>query len=220
MRVPSGRIDNPAFALVLATISFTGVTSAAGASSGLTIVDSTCGTSAQQPSYAGHMVKLASSDAAGQMRTIVSHDLSTGTLDVDSPFTDYNGAAYQVPAGTLFYILVSVPGAGPVTETTGTISYDETVATEQTVLTLTIATRTHIGSIWFDLVNLTQNNTINYYHQVDGTNYRNFYSFSYVAGSTSDAVLFQPFTAYRNVQITMTCGGGGAGSVDVPYAIV
>ena len=57
---------------------------------------------------------------------------------------------------------------------TGTIEFDETSALEQTAITLTITTRTTINAIWLDMVNVTQNTDIAVYHQIDGTNYRQF----------------------------------------------
>lgn len=106
-----------------------------------------------------------------------------------------------------------------VVETTGTFSYDETSAAEQTAFTLTIAARAEIGGIWLDMVNVTQDTDIAVYHQIDGTNYRQFQDNSWLT-TDDDGVLINGFTAYRNVRVTLECGGGGGGSVDVPYAVV
>ena len=109
--------------------------------------------------------------------------------------------------------------ADGVTETTGIFSYDETGAGEQTAFTLTITARAVIGGIWIDMVNVTQDTDIAVYHQIDGTNYRQFQENSWLT-TDDDGVLIQGFTAYRNVRVTLQCGGGGAGSVNVPYAVV
>jgi len=106
-----------------------------------------------------------------------------------------------------------------VTQTTGTFSFDETGAGEQTAFTLTIAARAVLGSIWLDMVNVTQNTDIAVYHQIDGTNYRQFQENTWL-NTDDDGVLISGFTAYRNVRVTFQCGGGGGGSVDVPYAVV
>lgn len=106
-----------------------------------------------------------------------------------------------------------------VTETTGTFEFDETAAGEQTAFTLTIAARAVIGGIWLDMVNVTQSTTLRVYHQIDGTNYREFQENAWVIAD-SDGVLFDGFNAYRNVRVTLQCGGGGGGSVDVPYVVV
>jgi len=106
-----------------------------------------------------------------------------------------------------------------VAETTGTFSFDETSALEQTVFTLTITARAKIGSIWLDFTNITQDLTIRVKHQIDGANYRTFQTSSW-ATTDDDGVLIEGFTAYRNVQLTLQCGGGGIGSVNIPYAVV
>ena len=114
------------------------------------------------------------------------------------------------------------PAAGifnAVTQATGTFSFDETSALEQTLATITITFRSMIGGIWLDFVNVTQNVTISIYHQIDGVNYRKFQENAWVIAD-DDGVLLDGFTAYRNIRITLTCGGGGAGAVDIPYAVV
>jgi hypothetical protein len=107
---------------------------------------------------------------------------------------------------------------GSVTETTGTFSFDETAGGEQTVVTVAITSRALVGGIWLDMVNVTQNTTIRAYHQIDGTNYRVFYGNAWVLADP-DGVLIDGFIARANIRITLQCGGGGAGSVNVPYAI-
>ena len=106
-----------------------------------------------------------------------------------------------------------------VTETTGTFSYDETDNSEQTAFTLTIAGRADIGSIWLDMVNVTQDTVISVYHQIDGTNYRKFQENSWLT-TDDDGVLIDGFVAYRNIRITLQCSGAGAGNVNVPYTVV
>ena len=106
-----------------------------------------------------------------------------------------------------------------ITETTATFEFDETAAGEQTAFTLTIAARAVIGGIWLDLVNVTQNTTVRVYHQIDGTNYREFQENAWVVAD-SDGVLIDGFNAYRNVRVTLQCAGGGGGSVDVRWVVV
>jgi len=106
-----------------------------------------------------------------------------------------------------------------VAETVGTMSFDETSALEQDMVSVTITARAKIGGIWLDMVNVTQDTTIKVYHKVDGTNFREVSSSAW-ATTDSDGVLIEGFTAYRDIKVTLTCGGGGAGSVNVPYAIV
>ena len=96
------RQDSPAKPLLLGLFSYQGITDAAGAASGLTLV---CGDLANEPSYRGHLVKLLSGAAAGQTRHIDSHVAGTTTLIVNEPFTDNAGAVVPVVATTLFVIL-------------------------------------------------------------------------------------------------------------------
>jgi len=104
-------------------------------------------------------------------------------------------------------------------ELIGTFSFDETGAGEQTVFTLTITARSKLGGIWLDFTNVTQDLTIRVKHQIDGANYRTFQTSSWTT-TDDDGVLIEGFTAYRNVQVSLQCGGGGAGNVNIPYAVV
>lgn len=106
-----------------------------------------------------------------------------------------------------------------VTEATGTFSFDETSAAEQDAIELVIAARSAIGAVWLDLVNATQNITVKEYHKVDGTNYRLFRTTAWTFGD-APGVALGGFTAYRDVKVSLTCGGGGGGSVNVPYVVV
>lgn len=116
MRTPGNlRIDSPAWVLIQAGISYWGITTAAGAATGLTVVDSRCSTAGLQPSYTGMGLKLLGGNAAGQVRSIALYDLVTGTLTVNGNFSDFNGAIYQVPAGIHFCIgaVGALGGGGP-----------------------------------------------------------------------------------------------------------
>jgi len=104
-------------------------------------------------------------------------------------------------------------------ETTGTLSFDETAAGEQTVVTVARARRARVGGIYLDTSNVTQNTTFRVYHQIDGTNYRLVYEVAFVAAA-SDGLSLGEWTFYRSFRVTAQCGGGGAGSVDVVYSVV
>jgi len=110
-------------------------------------------------------------------------------------------------------------GASAVAKTTGTFSFDETNAAEQDMISVSITARAKIGSIHIDMVNVTQDTTIKVYHKIDGANFREISSHSWVT-TDADGVLLEGFTAYRDIKVSLTCGGGGAGAVNVPYAIV
>ena len=115
MRLPGSglHIDNPAWPLIQAVLSYWGTTDAVGAAGGISVIDSRCTGVLLEPSYEGLTLKLLGSAAAGQAREIFAHNLATGQLSVNpaNPFTDNTGAVYQVPAGTRFCI-VSLGGGG------------------------------------------------------------------------------------------------------------
>lgn len=102
MKLPqSGLIlDNPAFPLIQAEISYIGRTSANGNAGGTTFV---CADLANEPSYVGQSVKMLGGLPAGQLRDLTIHAGATQTVDL--AFTDPTGAATQILAGTLFVIL-------------------------------------------------------------------------------------------------------------------
>jgi len=106
-----------------------------------------------------------------------------------------------------------------IAQSTGVFSFDETNAAEQIAFTLTITARVKIGAIWIDMVNVTQNTTIRGKHQTNAINLRTFTTIPWLI-TDDDNVLIGPFTAYRNVQVTLQCGGGGGGNVNVPFAVV
>jgi hypothetical protein len=82
-----------------------------------------------------------------------------------------------------------------------------------------VAARSKVGGIWLDMTNVTEDTTIRIKHKIDGANYRTFTTLSWLT-TDDDGVLVGPFTAYRDIQITLQCDGSGAGNVNVPYAVV
>lgn len=109
--------------------------------------------------------------------------------------------------------------AGDVAETVATFVYDETNAGAQIMLALAITARSKVGAIWIDMVNVTQDTTIFLEHKIDGAIFRIISTHPWVVAD-DDGVLIAGFTAYRDIRVTLQCGGGGAGNVNVPYAIV
>ena len=106
-----------------------------------------------------------------------------------------------------------------IAETSGTFSFDETSAAEQQVVSFAITGRTKITSIWFDMTNVTQDTDIRLYHEVDSANSRLFQENAWVT-TDDDGVLIDGFAVGGDFRIVMICGGGGAGSVDVPYQVI
>jgi hypothetical protein len=103
MKIPQSglRLDNPAWPLLQALISYSGITSGAGAASGLTLV---CADLDNHPTYVGNRVKVLIGGAWGQDKLIRAH-AAGGILSVADPFTDATGAVQQITAGTNFVIL-------------------------------------------------------------------------------------------------------------------
>lgn len=115
---------------------------------------------------------------------------------------------------------ITTPALTEVSGTTyGTFVFDETSALAQTVTTIPITARTAITSLWFDLVNVTQDTTIALLHQIDGTNYRQFQENAWIVAD-DDGVLIDGFVCAGNLRVAFTCAGGGAGNVNVPFRIL
>lgn len=103
MKVPQSGLysDSPSFPLLQASISYWGISSAAGLAT--TVV---CADLVAEPDYAGLLIKILDGVAAGQVRQIAS-DIA-GTITVAAAF------AVAIDAGIRFVILSSVGGGGGV----------------------------------------------------------------------------------------------------------
>jgi len=113
------RNDSPSRPLLQAFISYQGITDAAGAASGLTIV---CGDLVNEPSYDGLLLKIRSGAAAGQVKPIYVQ--GGNTLTFATPWTNAAGGVVQITAGTLFDILsISAGSSGPGPSPTEGLSY-------------------------------------------------------------------------------------------------
>lgn len=111
MRVPDSGLylDNPAKPLLRALISYQGITDAAGAVDGGTLV---CGGLANEPPYDDHFIKILAGNAAGQVRLIKSHVGNTLYFDRGFQDTVAAGGFIQIGAGIPFIILSGYePGA-------------------------------------------------------------------------------------------------------------
>jgi len=109
MRIPDSGlyIDNPAYPLLQAHVSYWSLTSAVGSALGITLIDVNL---ANEPSYAGLMVKILDGPAAGQVRQIASH--IGNTLTVAAAFTNAAGVPQQIAASTRFCIISTGGGGG------------------------------------------------------------------------------------------------------------
>ncbi len=167
--------------------------------------------------------------AIGLLRAVITNYLADGTIGLSNLKALIDAIEGKLDDGTtglanikalIDALETKLDAMVPqVTETTDTFSFDETNAAEQDMVSVSIATRTKIGGIHIDMVNVTQDTTIKVYHKIDGANFREISSHSWVT-TDADGVLLEGFTAYRDIKISLTCGGGGAGAVNVPYAIV
>ncbi len=228
MKVPGSglRIDDPAWPLLQALISYWGVTDNNGAGAGTTI---RCGALATEPSYANHALKILSGPAAGQTRDITTHPAGTDTLTVSVAFSNVTGAAQQIVAGTLFVILSKTPAIAEVAAieakldlaTPGAAFSYLAAGGEQTVFTFIPTKDTILHTIWLDLFTLTQNSTIRLKHQIDGVTYRTFETFNWTTGM-DDGVYFRDIAvmAARPIQVTMQETADEGAPRAIPYYYV
>jgi len=109
MLVPNSglRIDDPAWPLLQALISYWGVATANGNVGGTTLL---CDGLILQPSYTDHTVKMITGNAAGQTRT-ATHVAGTNTITT-AAWTDNAGAVVQTLASDRFIILNGGGGGG------------------------------------------------------------------------------------------------------------
>ncbi len=110
MRIPNSgiQLDSPAYPLLMAAISYWGITSANGGADGKSFV---CADLANHSSLDGHTVKFLTGPAAGPGKTIQVYG---ATCYVETPFVNAAGAVQQITAGTLFVILTQLGGgSGP-----------------------------------------------------------------------------------------------------------
>lgn len=147
MRIPQSGLllDDPAFPLLQASISFWGTTSAVGAPTGDTVV---CAGLLTESSYDGLQVKLLTGLAAGQVRLVAVHPAPSNTLTTDKPFTDAAGGIVTVAAGTLFVILSNAPGGGgtPPSASAEGLYYSGTVGAVPGANQFTIAALAGLGA--------------------------------------------------------------------------
>ena len=161
-------------------------------------------------------------------------DATIGLAQLESLVDDLETAVGAIEGATTLHDKLTAARAGyldnlnnadlanvirDVVETTDTFVFDETAGGVQEMVALAIAARAKVGAIWIDMVNVTQDTTIRLEHKIDGANFRIVSEHPWVVADV-DGVLIAGFTAYRDIRVTLQCGGGGGGNVNVPYAIV
>lgn len=162
-------VDDPAYPVLTAVVSYMGITTAAGLATGMTVVDDGL---AAEPSYQALAVKMLDGPSAGQVRAIATH--VGNTLGVSDPFTNPAGAPQQIAAGWRF-VIISLAGGGEIpvwgTPTPGT--HTTTGVTEETIVE-TAYTDPFLFYMLIDLVNMValDHFTVRVYQRVDGANFR------------------------------------------------
>ena len=102
----------------------------------------------------------------------------------------------------------------------GVISFDESSALEQVVLSITFTEWTFLSAIWLDMINATQDITIRSKYKIDGANYRTFDNGLWTFG-VSDVGQYAGGGIFKHdFQMTMQCGGAGVGVISIPYSMV
>ncbi len=102
----------------------------------------------------------------------------------------------------------------------GAISFDESNALEQIVLTFTFNTWGFMNVIWLDMINATQNITIRSKYKIDGINYRTFDAGIWTFGVSDIGEMAGGGLFKHDFQMTMQCGGAGVGVISIPYSVV
>lgn len=110
MKIPSGLYrDHPSMNALMAAVSYWGKTTANGAATGLTMVDTQL---TNEPSYLNLAVKILSGPAAGQVNSPNAF-LPGGGFGFAIPFQTSAGVAIQITAGTLYCVISTGGGGGP-----------------------------------------------------------------------------------------------------------
>lgn len=196
-------------------ISYEGVATANGAIGGGTLV---CSDLTLRPDYDGNLVVMTSGTYIGQARNI-NGATNLGTV---TPLLPFGG---QILAGDEF-IIVGIRAAADVADieekldlviVPGTFTYLD-AGGEQVVFTYVPLRETKINTIWLDLVNLTRNNVIRLYHQIDAANYTVFETFNWTVGM-DDGVYFRNIAidTGRNLQLTVQETADEGADRDIPY---
>ena len=90
---------------------------------------------------------------------------------------------------------------------------------ENTAIEIVTGSRQKLESIWLDFVNLVQNVTIKVYHQIDGTNYRQYDTYYWVT-TDEDGVLIKNLTINNDWKLTITNAVAQGAIKAIPYNII
>ena len=91
--------------------------------------------------------------------------------------------------------------------------------TENNIIEVTTTKRMRLDSVWLDFVNLVQDVTIKVYHKIDGTNYRQYDSFSW-STSEEDGIFLHDITINGNWKLTVTSSVAQGEIKAIPYNVI
>ena len=101
----------------------------------------------------------------------------------------------------------------------GTYSYLD-AGGEQTIVELTPTKRITVTGVWLDLVNMTKNGTIKAYYKIDGSNYREYDSASFLVAYDPDGLLMAvPFTVDADWKLTYEETADEGAARDILYQV-
>jgi len=114
----------------------------------------------------------------------------------------------------------TIAGGSTSAESKGTFTYLNAGA-EQTVVELVSTDRRIIHGIWLDLVNITQDGTIQMYYKIDGINYRLVTSDAFVVASDSDGIYVDLSMGITDsLKLTYTEGADEGADRDIAYSVI
>lgn len=90
---------------------------------------------------------------------------------------------------------------------------------ENTIIEITTTARMRIDAVWIDLTTLAQNVTIKVYNKIDGTNYRQYETYTWTT-SDEDGILLKDITINSDWKLTMTSGTVQGEVKAIPYTII
>lgn len=104
-------------------------------------------------------------------------------------------------------------------ETTGTHAHANNV-NWQTVFTITTTTRIKVHAIWLDFINLTQNMNMRLSYQVDGTNFRIFWSSTWLSTDVDGVLINVPRAIANDLRLELQSAVAEGAIRNIPYEII
>jgi hypothetical protein len=102
----------------------------------------------------------------------------------------------------------------------GTLSFNQTIATDQLIATITPTNVVRVKSICVDGSNITTVFTVKIFEKIDGTNSRELNNLDLVAGALGQSLYHAGGWFDKEIKIYVSGTGLGLGTVNVPYRIL